>query len=369
MTTGAGRRTTVGLLLLLQAACGPKANGQANTGDGLHAIRELIEARAKSGAFSGVVVLAHCDSVLLEGYAGAADRERRRPVSTATRFRIASMTKMFTGVAVMQLVQAGKLSPSDTISRVIPGLPDEPFGRITVHQLLTHTAGLGSIWTREFFSRGPAAFQRTTDFLPLFVRDTLLFHPGARWAYSNAGYVLLGLAVERVSGESYGDYVRHRIFAPAGMSTVAADEIDRADPHRAIAYSRGRSAEDVGLRRMMPAGGAVVSARDVHRFAVALLRHRLLDSATTASAIAGKVKYRPGARYGYGFANEIVNGERIVFHDGGADGISTNLDLIPERGLIAIVLANLDPPAARPMRDALRAAMLSPGSSRFEACR
>ncbi|MGI9078678.1 MAG: serine hydrolase [Gemmatimonadaceae bacterium] len=148
------------------------------------------------------------------------------------------------------------------------------------------------------------------------------------------------------------------------MSTQPADEIDRADPDRAIGYTRGQtnssgqSADYIGLRRMMPAGGAVLSARDTHRFALALLRYRLLDSVNTNVATTGIVQYRPGARYGYGFANELVNGKRIVFHDGGADGISANLDLIPERGLIAIVLTNLYPPAARPIRDALRAEML-----------
>ncbi len=363
------RRTAVSILVVVQAACGPSAKGQVDGGDGLQAIRELIAARAKHGRFSGAVVLAHCDSILLESYAGTADRDQQRPVSHQTRFRIASMTKMLTGVAVMQLVQGGQLSLSDTISVVVPGLPREPFARITIHHLLTHTAGLGSIWTPAFFSRGPAAFERTADFLPLFIRDTLQFSPGARWAYSNAGYVLLGLAIERLSGETYPDYVLRRIFARAGMSTTRADEIDRADSARAIAYSHGRAAEDVGLRRMMPAGGAVLSARDVHRFGVALLRHQLLDSAATATALAGRIEYRPGARYGYGFANEIVQGKRIVFHDGGADGISTNLDLVPERGLIAIVLANLDPPAARPVRDALRKEILSPRWSSLAACR
>ena len=362
------RHAAVAVALVLHAACGAGAEGQGD-GDGFQSIRRLVTASARTGSFSGAVMLAHCDTILLESYAGVADRERQTRVSSQTRFRVASMTKMLTGVAVMQLVQAGKLALSDTIARVVPELPDEPFGRITVHELLTHTAGMGSIWTPEFFARGPRAFARTADFLPLFVRDTLLFPPGARWAYSNAGYVLLGLAIERVSGLSYADYVRERIFRPTGMSTEPADEIDRADPHRAIAYSRGRSAEDVGLRRMMPAGGAVLTARDLHRFGVALLRHALLDSATTTSAMSGKVEYRAGAWYGYGFANEIVKGTRIVFHDGGADGISTNLDLLPERGLVAIVLANLDPPAARPIRDALRAEMMSARWAALPACR
>jgi D-alanyl-D-alanine carboxypeptidase len=362
-------RISVAFALLLLAACNAGAKGQPGSGDGLQAIRRLVSARADSGSFSGAVILAHCDSVILEIYAGTADRERSKPVTRDTRFRIASMTKMLTGVAVMQLVQGGKFSPADTIARLIPELPDDPFSRITIHQLLTHTAGLGSIWTPAFFSRGAGSFKATADFLPLFIGDKPLFQPGTKWAYSNAGYVLLGLAVERASGLSYPDYVRQRVFGIAGMSTEPADEIDRPHPDRAIAYSRGRPAENVGLRRMMPAGGAILSARELHRFSLALLRHQLLDSASTNVALTGQVEYRAGARYGYGFANEMVQGQRIVFHDGGADGISTNLDLIPERGLIAIVLTNLDPPAARPVRDALRAEMLSPRRSSVEACR
>ena len=327
-------------------------------------IRRLVQRRVVADSFSGAVLLAHCDSVLLEVYAGPADRARSRRVGPHTRFRIASMTKMFTGIAVMQLATAGRLAPSDTISRLVSALPPTPFNRITIDQLLTHTSGLGSIWTPTFFAKGPAAFRTTADYLPLFAREPLLFEPGTRWAYSNAGYVLLGLAIEQASGERYVDYVRRHIYAPAGVSDERADEIDRVEPDRAIAYTRAggrrwRSAEDLGLRRMMPAGGAVISARDLHRFALALLRYQLLEPATTASIMTGRVEYRPGARYGYGFANELVGGRRIVFHDGGADGISANLDLIPERGLIAIVLANMDPPASRPIRDALRTAMLS----------
>ena len=341
---------------------------QAHTARGtpLDGIRRLVQRRAVADSFSGTVLLAHCDSVLLEIYAGLADRAESRRVGPRTRFRVASMTKMLTGVAVMQLAEGGRLAPSDTISRLVPALPPSPFNRITVHQLLTHTSGLGSIWTPTFFAKGPAAFRTTADYLPLFVREPLLFEPGTRWAYSNAGYVLLGLAIEQASGERYVDYVRRHIYAPAGVSDDRADEIERVDPDRAVAYTRGgdgrsrwRSAEHMGLRRMMPAGGAVLSARDLHRLALALLRHQLLDSVATESIMAGRVEYRAGARYGYGFANELVGGRRVVFHDGGADGVSANLDLMPERGLIAIVLANMDPPASRPIRDALRTAMLS----------
>ena len=368
------KRFLVAAFAALQTACASGVKTQETGGNSLQTVRRLIASRAASDSFSGAVILAHCDSILLEIYAGTADRERRKVIGPETKFRIASMTKMFTGVGIMQLVRGGKLTPSDTITRVIPGLPANPFSRITIHQLLTHTAGLGSIWKPEFFSRGAHAFRTTADFLPLFVRDTLLFEPGTKWAYSNAGYVLLGLVIERVSGESYADYVRHHIFGPAGMSTEPADQIDHAEPNRAIAYTRGanrsawQSAEHIGLRQMMPAGGAVLSARDLHRFGLALLRYRLLDSASTNRAITGMVQYRPGARYGYGFANEVVNGQRIVFHDGGAEGISTNLDLMPERGLIAIVLANLDPPAARAIRDALRVEMVSPRRSNSGRC-
>lgn len=324
-------------------------------------LTDAVRRETAADRFSGVVLLARCDQQLLLLGAGYRDRERRLPNEGNTKFRIASMTKMFTGVAVAQLVEAGRLRFSDTVRILAPALPESLAGRLTVRQLLTHTSGLGSIWTEGFRASGGEAFRRPRDFYPLFVEQALQFEPGHGWAYSNAGYVVLGDLIEQVSGESYAEYVRRHIFGPARMSAGADDEITRPNPDRAIAYSRQLSgsaqwqpAERVGLFRMMPAGGAVTSAPDLWRFTRALLDHRLLSGAYTDSVVTGMVRYRETASYGYGFANEYISGQVVVFHDGGAEGISANLDIFPTTGHIAVLLSNYDHPATRTLRDLIR---------------
>lgn len=332
-------------------------------------VAALARQRSAADSFSGVVLLARGDRQLLLLPLGYRDRERRLPNEGTTKFAIASMTKMFTGVAVGQLAQQGRLRFSDTVRMLAPALPAALAGRLTVHQLLTHTSGLGSIWGDEFQRRGGESFHAPRDFYPLFVNQPLQFEPGARWGYSNAGYVVLGDLIERMSGKGYADYIRRHVFAPAGMSTAPDDELSRGDPDRAIPYSRQLSnsrglerADRVGLRRMMPAGGAVASAPDLWRFARALTGHRLLNAAYTDTVTTGKVRYRPGASYGYGFANEVVNGQVVIFHDGGAEGISANLDIFPATGHVAIVLSNYDHPAVGPLRDLIRALVTRRGT-------
>jgi CubicO group peptidase (beta-lactamase class C family) len=325
-------------------------------------VSALVRARAAADSFSGVVLIARGDRQLLLLSVGYRDRERRLPNEGTTKFAVASMTKMFTGVAVGQLAQQGRLRFSDTVRMLAPALPAALANRLTVHQLLTHTSGLGSIWGEEFRRRGGEYFHAPRDFYPLFVNAPLQFEPGSRWGYSNAGYVVLGDLIERVSGEGYSDYIRRHVFAPAGMSTVSDDELSVPDPERAIPYSRQLSnahrlerADEVGLRRMMPAGGAVASAPDLWRFARALMTHKLLNAAYIDTVTTGKFSYRKGASYGFGFANEVVNGQTLIFHDGGAEGISANLDIFPATGHVAVVLSNYDHPAVGPIRDLIRA--------------
>ena len=165
-------------------------------------VAALARGRAAADSFSGVVLLARGDRQLLLLPLGYRDREQRLPNEGNTKFAIASMTKMFTGVAVGQLVQQGRLRFTDTVRMLAPALPAALAERLTVHQLLTHTSGLGSIWGEEFRRRGGDAFHSPRDFYPLFTNRPLEFEPGSRWGYSNAGYVVLGDLIERVSGEA-----------------------------------------------------------------------------------------------------------------------------------------------------------------------
>ena len=167
----------------------------------------------------------------LEAY-GRADRDFDVPNRTDTKFNVGSINKVFTQVAVAQLASGGKLALSDR-----PRLPDYPgpgADRITIQQLLTMSSGLGDIFGKKYDATPKSRLRNLSDFLPLFVDEPLLFEPGMSRRYSNAGYVVLGLIVERVSGQSYHDYVREHVFRPAGM------RLRRVSPGRGVAELRRR---------------------------------------------------------------------------------------------------------------------------------
>ena len=178
----------------------------------------LVTTRVASDSFSGVVVVAKHGATIYERAAGMANRELQIPMTLETRLQIASTTKLFTQIAIRQLEQAGKLSLSDTVGQFLPSYPNVTVRRkVTVDQLLHHRSGVGSFWNAQFMARH-ASIRNVADYLGLFQDDSLLFEPGTSQAYSNGGYVLLGAIIERVSGESYHQYVRMHIFAPAGMT-------------------------------------------------------------------------------------------------------------------------------------------------------
>jgi CubicO group peptidase (beta-lactamase class C family) len=354
---------TIGML-------GHPAPGSAQTvqPQQLREIEQYVKRLAAADSFSGVVLIAQHGMPLLQLAFGDANKGAAVPNRMDTRFILASMTKMFTGIAIGQLAQQGKLRFSDPVSKYVPEFRQPAADRITIHHLLTHTSGLGTIWKPAFHQGNHALYRNVRDFFPLFIDDPPQFEPGSKWSYSNAGYVLLGAIIEKVSGMTYREYVRANVFRPAAMTTALQDDIDLPIPDRAVPYTRanwtlrgytGYSSSDLlGLVNMMPAGGGISSGPDLLRFANAIEQHVLLNRAYTDTVTSGKFVYRPGASYGYGFANETINGERIIFHDGGADGISTNFDIIPTRRITAIVLSNYDPPAGTRVSARIRQILL-----------
>jgi hypothetical protein len=219
----------------------------------------------------------------------------------------------------------------------------------------TDTSGLGDYFNEKFMQASRDRFRTIQDYLPLFVNEPLLFEPGARWSYSNAGFMVLGEILEKVSGRSYFDEVRERVYKPAGMVNTDAYEMDRDVPNLAIGYTKmGMNGEpESGLRRNNlfmhvikggPAGGGFSTVEDLLRFDVALRKHRLLSPATTDLVLAGKVKapFGPDAKYAYGFIEERMNGKRITGHGGGFPGISAQLDMYLDQGYTVAVLSNYE---------------------------
>lgn len=305
--------------------------------------------------FSGAVLIAKDGRPVWQKAYGYADRDAKTLNNLETRFRLGSMNKMFTSVSIAQLVQSGKLKYTDTVADLLPGYPNKEAARkITVHQLLTHTSGLGDIFGPEFAQKKDS-LREIKDYLPLFADKPLRFEPGADFAYSNGGFIVLGLIIEKVSGQSYYDYVQKHVYDVAGMKASGSFPKTEKVSNLAVGYTR-RNDEDKLVDnwdtlpwRGMSAGGGDSTVGDLMRFAEALRKHKLLNAELTETIITGKTQPGPNAnrKYAYGFEENFVSGHRVVGHGGGAPGMNGMLDVLMDNGYTIVVLANLDPPAAR----------------------
>ena len=313
-----------------------------------------LEELVRKDAFSGTALIAKDGKLIWQKAYGLQDREAKTPVNLETRFRLGSMNKMFTAVAIAQLVEAGKFKFTDTLAAVLPDYPNKDAAqKITVEQLLTHSAGLGDIFTPEFESKQDS-LRDLKDYLPLFVDQPLRFEPGKGWSYSNAGFIILGLIIEKASGQSYYDFVQERIYDVAGMASTGSVPKTEKFPNLAVGYMRGPDGKLTPNTATLPfrgmsAGGGDSTVRDLMRFADALRTHKLLSAAMTETVTTGKVEPNPGNaenKYAYGFNDQLVDGHRTVGHGGGAPGMNGQLSILWKNGYTVVALANLDPSAA-----------------------
>lgn len=326
-------------------------------------VRDHVRQAADSDHFSGVVLVAHGDRILAHEVYGFADQAAQRRNTRETRFATASVGKMFTSVAIAQLVERGLLRFDDTVAKILPEYPNrEAAKRITVRQLLTHTAGVPEpFWSSRF---GAASAQAThLDLLATFADAPLEMEPGSAFRYSNGNYATLGAIIEKLSGERYEDYLRRHVWAPAGMTrvehpawTLAADE--------ALGYARFAELDPLGIDPRRPEtvrhgaavkavlrgfGGGAFTAEDLFRFARALragklVRRELADSITT-----GRVNIGEGApvTYGFGFYVQQMDGQRIIGHPGSNPdtGHDADVEMAGDGEWTVVVLSNYDAPA------------------------
>jgi CubicO group peptidase (beta-lactamase class C family) len=312
--------------------------------------------------FSGAVLIAKDGKPVWQKAYGFADRDAKVKNTVDTRFRIGSMSKMFTSVAIAQLVAAGKLKYTDTIADVLPDYPDRDLAKkITVDELLTHTSGLGDIFGPEFEQKKDS-LRTEQDYLKLFAGKLLQFEPSKGWAYSNAGFVVLGLIVEKVSRQSYYDYVKQHIFDPMGMTSTGNTLKDDKTPAVAIGYMQAPDGKLVNNYDTLPmrsssAGGGDSTVGDLMRFANALRGYKLVNQQLTDEITTGKVsplQPEPQNKYAYGFEDDRRAGPRVVGHSGGAPGMNGILQIYWDEGYTVVVLANLDPRAAETVADYVR---------------
>ena len=314
-----------------------------------------LQKLAVSGEFSGVVLIAKNGTPFFHKAYGQADRAFGISNRPETKFNLGSINKTFTQTAIAQLAEKDKLSLSDTIRKHLPDYPLAAADRITIRQLVTMSSGLGDFFGETFDATPKSRIRTLQDYLRLFASEPLLFEPGTSRRYSNAGYVVLGLIIEKVSGQSYYDYVRDHIYAPAGMKDSDSYMQDAVVSNRAVGYMsvdendqplpQARTNIYALPGRGSSAGGGYSTAGDLLRFDMAMRSGKLLSPAWTAWYYSGQ-EAAPGAA-----PAKLQGGKGVA---GGTAGVNAVLEMDLDTGYTVVVLSNLDPPSAERVAKTLR---------------
>jgi CubicO group peptidase (beta-lactamase class C family) len=315
-------------------------------------IDEHIDDLVSRGRFSGAVMVAHDGKPIYSRVVGVANRRYDVPNRLDTKFNIGSMNKMFTGVAIGQLVEQGKLSFDDTVGKYLPDYPNaEVRDKVKIRHLLTHTSGMGDYWD-ELFGGHFYEIRTVQQFADLTSEEPLEFEPGAEFRYSNSGPIVLGLIIEKISGQTYFEYIREHVTGPAGMVNTDCFAIDRPEPNLAIGYTRmdlhGNRSDELHSNLFLhaaiggPAGGGYSTVEDLLAFATALKAGKLVSAAMVDTLTTGKVDMGPDIKYAFLFGDRQTNDHRVVGHTGGAPGINAALRMYRDLGYDVAVLSNDD---------------------------
>jgi CubicO group peptidase (beta-lactamase class C family) len=268
--------------------------------------RERLNEARSADTFSGAVLLAKNGKPIFTEAYGSTDREHHVPNSSDTRFRMGSMNKMFTAVAILQLVSVGKLKLEDPVIKCLPDYPNRNLAsKVTISELLSHTGGTGDFVGPQFRAQRPE-LRTHEDYIKLFGSRPVIFEPGSRFEYSNYGFIILGAVIEKLSGKTYYDYVRDHIYSLAGMTSTGSEPEDQRVPDLSVGYTKQEG--DLWQRntfllayRGTSAGGGYSTVEDLLRFANALQANKLLNAFYTKLLMTGKVNMPFGGRYAYGF--------------------------------------------------------------------
>lgn len=342
---GRSRALALALVLLPLAARAdvPVADLPAAKSEAIEAA--VTAAMARLGIPGVSVAIASAGTpVFAEGY-GLADVENGVPARAATVYRLASVSKPMTAVAVLKLAEEGKLDLDAPIQRYVPSFPEKAFP-VTARQLLGHLGGVRHYRDDEPTNTKP--YSGVESGLSFFKEDALVAEPGTRYVYSTYGYNLLGAVVEGASGRPYLDFLRETVFARAGMTAIRADEVRPLIPNRAQGYVRTKAGDlqnsalaDVSYK--VPGGGLIATAADVARFGSALVGGALLSrESLTAMLTSQHEKGGRSTSYGLGLDVSATGKRREAWHTGGQERVSTVVFLLPDEGASVAILTNLE---------------------------
>jgi CubicO group peptidase (beta-lactamase class C family) len=329
-------------------------------------VRELdgyLETNTEKDLFSGVVLVAHKGKPIFKRAYGMADRERHISNQVNTRFCIGSMNKMFTAVAIAQLVEQGKLSYNDLIGKYLGAewIPSEVGEKVKISHLLSHTSGIAEYLTDEFYVSSAETYRTLEDYKPVVKDKPLTFEPGTRWEYCNTGFILLGAIIEKVSGKDYWNYIKEHIYSPAEMDNTIGFDRNKTLPNMAMGYEKvqeegkafWRKTAFAGKINGSPSGGGFSAVDDLLKFAEALRLDLLISS--ESKELLMSVKASSGSmNYGYGFIIESSSKfGRVVGHGGAGFGVSANFRMFVDKGYTMIILSNFSE-ASLPVSEKIR---------------
>ncbi|MGE5498038.1 MAG: serine hydrolase [Syntrophothermus sp.] len=334
------------LFLLLIFTYPNGINAQSTSGK----IDKLIKSYFETEKFMGTVLVAENGKILYRKSFGYANVELKVPNSPEGKFRIASITKTFTALLTMQLIQEGKLSLDNKISDFLPYYRKDIGERVTVHHLLTHSSGIPNYLQIPGFMPDQIKFPMKSieEFIKAFCSNDLQFSPGEKFVYNNSGYAILGAIIEKVTGQTFEEALKKRILEPAGMKDSGLDKMDLILENRAYGYVRNLSggfqpAPYWDMSTAYTAGQMYSTADDMFKYHQALLGEKLLSNVFKEKMF---TKYYPafGNYYGYGWMlrDLAVKEKSLVInsHEGGLPGFNLYFARIPEKNQVAVILNN-----------------------------
>ena len=303
--------------------------------------REIVQAYADRNEFSGTVLVAKDGKPVYRQGFGYANRELDVEMKPEHLLRLGSITKQFTGAAILQLAEQGKLSVSDPVSKYYAAAP-AAWSKITIQHLLNHRSGIPSYTGLPGFFQKQSTLARTPEEIVQLTQDMPLeFEPGSQFAYNNTGYVLLGYIIEKVSGQTYEDYLQQHIFTPLGLAHTGYDSSKALLPGRAAGYGfadgKWNNSDYISMTLPHAAGSLYANVDDLLTWQDALFAGKVVSPASFAAMTTDY-----GNGYGYGIGAGDFQGHKSIRHSGGIPGFSTYMSRFPDDGMTFIVLSNLE---------------------------
>lgn len=320
----------------------------------------------EDGPGAAILITQDGQTLLRKGY-GLANLEWQIPVSTETVFRIGSVTKQFTAVLTLMLMEQGKLSLQDPIEKFVPDYPTHGH-LITVEHLLTHTSGIKSYTDMKSWPADWGKNFSLDELISYFKYQPMNFAPGQKWSYSNSGYILLGAIIEKCTGITYSQFLQESICEPLGMKSTWLELPGLIIPRRAEGYSKGakgyQTAAHINMTQPLAAGGIVSTVGDLALWDAALYRGKLITAENLHRAHT-PINLPDGSstHYGYGWGIHAFEGLEVIDHAGGIHGFVCHVLRFPSKRIFAAMLTNSDTPSQSPENATFRGALLALGST------